>query len=309
MRPLRTFSPHAWARYALTAVLLALVLLRIQPQRVAAAVSSAHPAYLAAALALTVPFLYLKALRWYAMLRAAAVEATFGEAVLSLLGGMGLALVTPARLGELVRVVYLRDPQKWKIGGLVMLDKGFDVLVLAALSAPGAWLLLGPPLGALFLLAALCGLAAVSFPGRLSAVLHRMSARVPLRSRLESAWGSLQSLRPRSTALFLALTMLAFAVVMLQYAIILLSWRAWSASVVLLSVPLVILSNVLPITVGGLGVREGVAAFLLARYGVAPSDAALAAFLSFAMNTAIPGLVGAVLPAAPLTALRPADRP
>jgi uncharacterized membrane protein YbhN (UPF0104 family) len=208
---------------------------------------------------------------------------------------MGLALVTPARLGELVRVAYLRDPQKWKIGGLVMIDKAFDVLVLAGLSVAGAWALLGPIAGGALALGTASALALVYNPRPVSLLLHAFSRSMPFRAKLENAWSSLESLSPRSTTVFLFLTLLAFAVVLLQFGVILLSWRAWSPDIVFLTFPLVVLTNVLPITIGGLGVREGVAALLLAHYGVSAADAALAAFLMFAINTALPGIAGALL--------------
>jgi uncharacterized membrane protein YbhN (UPF0104 family) len=120
-------------------------------------------------------------------------------------------------------------------------------------------------------------------------------------------WDSLASLSPRVTTIFLSLTVAAFVVVLLQFAVILLSWRGWSPDIVILTFPLVILTNVLPITIGGLGVREAASAILLSHFGVPPSEAALAAFLMFGINTALPGLLGAALlpPAAVPSAARP----
>jgi uncharacterized membrane protein YbhN (UPF0104 family) len=305
---------NRWVRYALTLGLLSLVALKVHVDRVGEAVGSARPAYLALALGLTVPFLYLKALRWHVMLRAGGVQASFGEASLSLIGGMGPALVTPARLGELFRGVFLRDAQKWKIGGLVLVDKAFDVLVLTGLSTAGAWILIGPWAGAFFLLATLVGLTVAFEPRPLSTVLHRLSARLPMRDKLEALWSSLGSLSPGATSTFLALTLAAFLVVLLQFGIVLLSWRTWSPDIVFLTFPLVILTNVMPVTIGGLGIREGAAAWLLSRYGVPTAEAALAAFLMFSINTALPGLIGAfLLPAAIRDsrprAVRSLDRP
>jgi uncharacterized membrane protein YbhN (UPF0104 family) len=70
----------------------------------------------------------------------------------------------------------------------------------------------------------------------------------------------------------------------------------------------------MPVTIGGLGIREGAAAWLLSRYGVPTAEAALAAFLMFSINTALPGLIGAfLLPAAIRDsrprAVRSLDRP
>ena len=98
--------------------------------------------------------------------------------------------------------------------------------------------------------------------------------------------------------MYLLLTLLAFGVVLLQFGVILLSWRSWSLDVVFLTFPLVILTNILPLTIAGLGIREAAAIALLAHYGVSPGHAFLAAFLMFALNTAFPGIAGAAfLPA------------
>ena len=291
----RRLYVNRWARYAISIILLGLVLLKVQPGRLGVGLGSANGAYLGIALALTLPFLCLKVVRWHLLLRAARIEASFGEAAVSLVGGMGLALITPARLGELVRVAYLRDSQKWKAAGLVMIDKAFDVLVLAGLSIAGAWALLGAWAGLVLTAATVFGLIVVYRPALVLSALRRASPRLPMRPRLEATWSSLDSLSARSTSVFLALTAVAFLVVLLQFGVILLSWRSWSPDVVFLTFPLVILTNVLPLTIGGLGLREGAAALLLSRYGVPMADAALAAFLMFAINTALPGMVGAFL--------------
>jgi glycosyltransferase 2 family protein len=288
------WARNRFVRAAFTVALAVFVVYKADPARVLRAAGTANLGYLIVALTLTVPFLALKSLRWYLMLREAGISATAGEATTSLIGGMGLALVTPARVGEVVRGAYIRDPQKLKIAGLVLLDKGFDVLVLCGLSLAGAWRLLGPGAASALAAAALVGLAVVYLPRRVHALLERLTVRLPGRTTLNRLWSSLESLSPPATTTFIALTALSFAIVLVQFALILLSWRAWSFDIVLLTFPLVILTNVLPITVGGLGVREGTAALLLSHYGVSAAHAEVAAFLMFAMNTALPGLLGAV---------------
>ncbi len=302
---LRVLYANRWVRYALTAALVALVIAKAQPQQLLNAVGSARPQYLAFALALTAPFLFLKVLRWHLMLREAEVDATFSEAGLSLIGGMGLALVTPARLGELIRTAYLRDPQKLKIGGLVLIDKGFDVLMLAALSVAGAWFLVSPILALVLATCALAGLAIVYRPQVAQAALDRAATRLPLGAQIGRAAGSLESLSARASTWYLVLTLAAFCIVLVQFGLILLSWHGWSTEIIFMTFPLVILTNVLPITVGGLGVREGASVLLLQHYGVSSAHATLAAFLMFSFNTALPGLAGALL----LPALSKPDGP
>jgi uncharacterized protein (TIRG00374 family) len=303
---LRRLYANRWIRYALTLLLLAAVAYKIHPSRLFQAAASVQVPDLVLAALLTVPFLALKAWRWYLILRESGINADFKQGLVSLVGGMGLALITPARLGELVRVAYIPDGRKWKIGGLVMIDKAFDVLVLTGLSIAGAWSLLGAWVGLACTALTLIGLFVVFRPASLAPLLYRFSSVMPGRSKLERIWESLDALKPRSATIFIAVTLLAFGVVLLQFGIILSSWHAASISIVALTFPIVILTNVVPVTIGGLGLREAAAALLLAHYGVSSADAALAAFLMFAINTALPGMIGAFfLPAGRATSQRP----
>ncbi len=293
MITLRRLYGNRWVRYALTVLLLAAVAYKVHPSRLVHAAASVQVPNLVLAALLTAAFLGLKSWRWYLILRESGIDADFNEALVSLVGGMGLALITPARLGELVRVAYLPDERKWKIGGLVMIDKAFDVLVLTGLSIAGAWSLLGAWVGLAFTFVTLIGLFVVFRPASLAVVLYRFSSVMPGRSKLERIWESLDALTPRSAMIFIGVTLLAFGVVLVQFGIILSSWHPASITIVALTFPIVILTNVLPVTIGGLGLREAAAALLLAHYGVSSADAALAAFLMFAINTALPGVVGA----------------
>lgn len=59
-------------------------------------------------------------------------------------------------------------------------------------------------------------------------------------------------------------------------------------------IPLVYVAIVLPISLGGLGVREGILTFLLAQFGVATSDAVMLSFLVYITHVIIASLGGIV---------------
>jgi uncharacterized membrane protein YbhN (UPF0104 family) len=282
-------------RVVATLLLLAFVLWRSQPQNIVADANRFGVGTLLAAFALTIPFLYFKVLRWMYILRYGGSDSSFGEAAVSLMGGMGFALITPARVGEVARVAYLRDPRKLRLASLVMLDKFFDVLVLVLLSSVGAWQILGWPFGALLLASGAAGLFFTFFPQLFRRQLAVVALRMPLGGKTADVFGALESLSPAATALYIALTVAAFAIVILQFGIILHAAANVSLRVALLTFPLVILTNVLPLTIAGLGIREAAAVLLLAHFHVPAAVAAIAAFVMFFLNTALPGIVGALL--------------
>jgi uncharacterized membrane protein YbhN (UPF0104 family) len=281
-------------RYGLTIVLLGIILWKVDPRQFWQAMKNLSLANLFLAMVLTVPFLILKALRWHLLLRAAHCRATFWEAFISLLGGMGVALLTPARVGEVTRAAYLSEPRKLRVGALVMVDKVYDVIILALLSIAGAALLLSPLLAV--------GLAAFGLAGVYLALrprdlrtLFRPARRLPFYARIDRVLGGFAEFPAMVGLICLCYTLGSFLIVLLQYWIILRAWNVGGIDVVAYCFPLVVLTNVVPLTVAGLGVREGAAVLLLQHYHIAKSVAGTSAFLMFFMNTAVPGIVGALI--------------
>lgn len=70
------------------------------------------------------------------------------------------------------------------------------------------------------------------------------------------------------------------------------------------AVPLVYLATVLPLSLGGLGVREGTLVFLLSHYGVLASDAVMLSLLVYLGRVAI-GAAGGIAQLAAVVSLRP----
>ena len=62
-----------------------------------------------------------------------------------------------------------------------------------------------------------------------------------------------------------------------------------------LTLPIILVVSSLPISIMGLGLREGTAALLLNLYGVPMESAVAAAFSLFVINALLPGLVGLAL--------------
>jgi uncharacterized membrane protein YbhN (UPF0104 family) len=283
-----------WFRYGLTIVLLAGILWKIDPRQFWTTGRNVSLANLLFAATLTIPFLLLKALRWHLLLREGRCEATFRESFVSLLGGMGVALLTPARLGEVTRAAYLSEPRKLRVAALVMVDKVYDVIVLALLSIPGAALLVSPALAAGLSGFGMAGVYLALRPRDLRTVF-RVASGLPLYDKIDRVLAGFAEFRGSVGLRCLLYTLGSFVVVLAQYWIILRAWNVGGLDVVVYCFPLVVLTNAVPLTVAGLGVREGTAILLLKHYGIAGSIAGASAFLMFFLNTAMPGLVGAAI--------------
>ena len=92
----------------------------------------------AAALFLSVVFTLIKALKWYYLVRQTSEKgSSLGDAVKSYFVGMVGGLLTPGRVGEIARTVYLEKHGKSLIVYLVAVDKIFDITVVVLLALPG----------------------------------------------------------------------------------------------------------------------------------------------------------------------------
>ena len=292
----RTWWRSPWLRYGLTVILLALIIGKVaKPAQLASALRHFSVSHLILAMLLTVPFLLLKALRWHLLLRAGGCVATFGESFVSLIGGMGVALITPARIGEVTRAAYLREPRKLRVGALVMVDKVYDVIVLALLSVAGAALLVSPLLALGLGAFGAVGVYLALRPRDLQRFYGRIGRRLPLYAKIDKVLAGFAEFDARVGALCILYTLGSFVLVLAQYYVILQAWHNWGIEVVVFCFPLVVLTNAVPLTVAGLGIREGTAILLLKHYHVDASIAGTSAFLMSFMNTVLPGILGAII--------------
>jgi uncharacterized protein (TIRG00374 family) len=94
--------------------------------------------FLLIALVLQVPILTLKALKWKVLIRPYSVDFPLTKALTSWLVGFSAGIITPGRMGDLVRAYYLRG--KLSLGKsltTVIADRIIDVFVLLFFSALG----------------------------------------------------------------------------------------------------------------------------------------------------------------------------
>jgi uncharacterized membrane protein YbhN (UPF0104 family) len=251
------------------------------------------------ALALALLFNAIKIGKWRAMLQQTAVGSSWSIATASYLVGMAGGLITPGRIGEISRLLCLPRHTKTTVVGLTLFDRLLDVLVVMLLALPGLAHFAHPVLTLAIMTGVL--LAVLLFVLRPTVLVQLL--RLPwwgtLSSRLSSFFNSVSEwllrLPPAEIGLWLSLSLIGYAVVMVEFFWLLLGLHPCSARVILLTQPLIMLTNIVPVTIAGIGVREGTSLLLLTTFGVPAAAAVAAAFQLFLLNTCLPALVGAVI--------------
>ncbi|MBK9422335.1 MAG: flippase-like domain-containing protein [Flavobacteriales bacterium] len=219
------------------------------------------------------------------------------------LAGTAIGMFTPNRTGEFVgRVLFLAPENRWRGGFASVLGSiaQFAITVIAggtafvlwlpqrAVSDGGHW----PSLA----MAAVVSLVAIAtlifyFQPRL---LQQVVAKLPLIRRLGKEAAVLDKFPLRISAMVLALSGLRYAIFMAQYMVLLTLVAVVPLATSLLAVPLIFLTTTLVPTMllTELGVRGSVAVVLLVPALQDPSPVLLAALMLWAVNLALPAVVG-----------------
>ena len=267
-----------------------------------ARVSQLRPEWFALVVALHFAAIGLGIVRWQTLLYASRIPLPMGWLARSYLVGRFIGAATPSTVGlDLTRTIHVAQRTGNRVGAAtaVVIEKAVGLLGLAgacALLLPfGGVELLGST--ALIVTAAIAVLAAVGLwalarATRWKAVLRRL----PRASRLERLLEAVDQSQPGARVLT-ATTALSLMAHLGTAAVFVASARALRVevdpAVAFVAGNAIVLATLLPISIGGIGVRESVAVAVFGAVGVSASDATLVALLGY-LTGQIPTLVGAV---------------
>ena len=234
----------------------------------------------------------LQLYRWYFLLQLIDPGIKIRTCVISLFGSFTLGLFTPGRLGELGRALFIPSISWKKISFLALAERFFTILALAicaligialwpekpALQLPSGYLL--PRAGTIFIL---CFLLILLF--RIKKHWQYKIKKLLSKSRFLFSWRSITVLFSASLS-FVAIFIAQTAVLLFSMANISFSTANAVAAIIHFS------KSVLPLTIGDLGVREGIAASLMQQVADNAEAGMLAALFIFALNVLLPAILG-----------------
>jgi hypothetical protein len=231
----------------------------------------------------------LRTYKWHCLL-AAVGTFRWQQSVRTLLGGCALGLITPGRIGELGRCIFVRKHERTQVALLTLLDRALDLWALLTLVGASLFLLAPYP-AAIFGVATWLALLPVVLgcPG----LLAQLSKVVQRLRHFHGHLAEVASGLPPAQMLKYAL--MGLGAMWLELSSFFFLLRAFSPTgfaTAVATYPYIALAGDLPLSFGGVGVREGVAALLLLPYAV-PSGAAVdAALLWFVFGILFPAVLG-----------------
>jgi uncharacterized membrane protein YbhN (UPF0104 family) len=233
--------------------------------------------------------LVLRAYKWHSLMSAVG-NFRFQQSMRTLLGGCALGLITPGRIGELGRCIFVRKHERTQVGILTLLDRALDFWALVTLVGASLFLLVPQP-AAIFGLALWLALVPVvlglpSLLAHLSTMVQRLRHfHEPL---AEVATGLPPIRMPRYALMALAAMWLELS----SFFFLLRALSSTGFATAVATYPYIALAGDLPLGFGGVGVREGAAALLLSPYAVPAGAAVDAALLWFVLGILFPAVLG-----------------
>jgi hypothetical protein len=290
-RELAVARSISWTQIALSVGVASVIIWRVPLAGLRAAFRNLESGSLQLALFCFLVWLFLRAYKWHRLL-AGVGKVQVRQSLRSLFGGFALGLITPGRLGELARCVFVRKEERAQVALLTLLDRLLDLWALLTLVGASLFFLVPHP-AAVFGVAVWLALLplVMGFP-RLLARLCK-PARKPwcFRWHLPEAVAELPHVQTPRYALLAVGAMWAE---LASFFFLLRAFFPAGFTAAVATYPYIVLAGDLPLSFGGMGIREGVAALLLSPYAV-PSGAAVdAALLWFAFAILLPAVLGSL---------------
>lgn len=289
-----------WLMRLLGPALLVLFLLNADLGQLWATMRDALLWPIALSLLLMPPFVVIKSWRWVRIMRELGLSLDLPTACALYTVGLFYGATTPGQAGDLLKAVYLRDRGQPLAPAMlsVVLDRLFDLLVMAALATLGIF-----ALGQLLPSRQLQGLLVVGMGLGLVALTVLLVARGPRQwaltvalprvapgltatlGRWNSELGHLE-LRPAPLAAVTAASLISacFTFVRLWLLFLALGLDRVPLYVVIGASALIAVLQVLPISIAGVGVRDAVLIAILLPYGYSAEQAITLSALFLLIN-------------------------
>jgi uncharacterized protein (TIRG00374 family) len=270
-----------WVLRLLGPVILAVLIYRLDdPAQVFRTLASAKPLPLAIALALNVLPLWLKVVRWQIIVRTRGIRYATKPALLGFSASVFLGMITPGRVGDVLRIHYLRHDTGVRYAeglAFLLIDRLADLWVIAAFTSYAVvrWSSLLSPdlakLGWVMVAGSLLAPLPLFVPGlgeKLLGRVYKKLAREPEADGLATFLATLRKSAVQAALPVLGLTLLAYFVSFAQGSIL--------AAAIGIDLPIIEaaclqsvqgLLGLLPISVSGLGIREAFFAAIFPKLG------------------------------------------
>jgi uncharacterized membrane protein YbhN (UPF0104 family) len=286
-----------------TVLVISLLVRKISFRQLVIAFTQADNGFITAAAALLGVNIYFQFRKWQLIVRRDHPYVKNRQLLYSLFIGLALGLVTPGRIGDFARTLFIKDAERAGILALLLIDKLITLAVLYFVGIlglshfisidmhPYVWLPVFMMTSALLFFLVI--LSRPAWVRRFFARYHRLFSRHPAIDRFIDG---IESARAPIVLRLLVWTIVQTMTYCSQFVLLV---RAFSDISFIdgyfATFAIMFTKSLLPISLGDLGIRESAAIFFLTQLHVPKAAAFNASFLLFTINILLPSIMGLAL--------------
>ncbi|HDH53448.1 MAG TPA: flippase-like domain-containing protein [Nitrospirae bacterium] len=279
-------------KISVSGILLYFISKQIEWSQVVTSVKNGYPSQLIIGVLLGCGFNIVKFIKWHYLIKTEGHDYSFVDGAKSYMIGNCLGMVTPLRAGDLGRALYFDNNERPRIMGLTIIDRFIELVAVLILSIAGCFVLLNRGVGFMVVVLAAAGLAFLYTAGILHSVLKRIMPVGRVGEKIMKLIDVLRMFRVKTVSVVLLLSVVTFVLCILQFYYLITAFEETTRLSAFLVTPLITLSSILPVSLMGLGVREGISIVLFSKFGVSAAAALSAAFLFFLINNLSISVIG-----------------
>ena len=281
-------------QYVLGIVILAFILFKIDLKSAMVIMSDINIPLLIAISLITIPQIFLKSLRWRYLLSLQNIEYNAIQSFVTYSKGIYFGMITPGRVGEFTKVIYLKNEKGTEIGegfSNVLLDRVFDVYALAAVSVfaclkffvvqPAVWIFIGLIVLIIpFMVVILRVEKVIKFFKRILDRILPHGGKNVLRGQIEFFYYGFKKIPLKSILLSFIFTLFIYMIFFTQCYLLskLININLSFMNIVFVSA-IGSLVAAMPISALGLGTRDATLIYFFGKVGVAAAEAIVFSFL------------------------------
>lgn len=276
-------------------VILLFVLSKIDLGKTLQIISKVNPFYLLLLSAAMVSTFAIKAIRWNYIVSHFA-KTNMNRNIQYYYAAFFPSIITPGRAGEFLKAFYLRKELGLpKAFATVLVDRVADIIALLFFSLVASVLFIVvfsreiiPPYVIAVAIVAFVALLYAFFRSRhVEKFLHILVEKLApgkYREKLKNSLGSIKEvaravMKPKKILVIMSLSIFSWLAVLVICYFLLGTIAKADLVLVMIAVPLMVLSDLLPISVSGIGTREGVLSAIFLTYGLSIETAVAFSFL------------------------------
>ena len=266
-------------------------------------VNPENPIYIIIATLLLLPNLFIQWYRWHYLLRLLYPDVKVFESFSSLFGGMVIGFLTPGRIGEVSRSLFLKQVDRIQVLALIFLDKYYTFLTIFLGGIWGITLLflflmdyksfIVWPLVAVALFVSIDAGILMLKPKWIRNALYNLSLLLPHREKLKRLIDCVDMFKEKQALDISIWSSVLYCVYITQFCLLAFAFQKipWTTALTA-TTSTIFAKTLLPISLGDLGIREGASLFFFLKFQVTKVAAFNSALLLFLINVLIPTMIG-----------------